>query len=697
MTGNIAIRAGRATPLGATFDGDGVNFAVYSKHATRMILCLFDDDDNETVLIDLPEREGNIWHGYFPGLQPGQRYGYRADGPYSPGEGHRFNPMKLLLDPYAKQITGHPQWHDALMGYQVGNALEDLGIDRRDSAPYMPKCVVVDPAFTWGDDERRGHSWSDTLIYETHVKGLTMTHPGVERPGTYLAASSDPILEHLTKLGVTAVELLPIQAFLNDRWLIDKGLTNYWGYMTHGFFAPDPRYMDRGSIAEVQQMVARFHSAGIEVIMDVVYNHTSEGNHLGPTLSFRGLDNASYYRLSPDNRRYYINDTGTGNTLDFDQPVVVRMVMDSLRYWAEAYHIDGFRFDLATTLGRRATGFDRNGPFLTAVRQDPVLNQLKLIAEPWDVGPGGYQLGAFPHPFAEINDKYRDQVRSFWRGENDLVRKLGQRLAGSARRFDHDDRPATTSLNLLASHDGFTLMDVVSYNDRHNEANGEDSRDGHSDNRSDNLGVEGPTDDPRITELRALRRRNMMATLLFSQGTPMILAGDEFGNSQQGNNNAYCQDNEIGWLNWEDRDEDFLAFCRKLVAFRQDHPILRQTRFLHSRQRLIDDKPDLFWWNADGSPMTSADWTDPGRHHVCVELRTASGTPEYDRLEYAIFLVLNAGAGRTVALPHPEDGSVWVRHIDTARPDQPRRAVRSRIRVAGHSVVALVQEGADDR
>uniref|UniRef100_UPI0035B34FC1 glycogen debranching protein GlgX n=1 Tax=Paracoccus sp. TaxID=267 RepID=UPI0035B34FC1 len=523
---NWTITAGRADPLGATFDGEGVNFAVFSVHARRVSLCLFTPDGRtETHRIDLPERDGDVWHGYISGLRPGQLYGYRADGPYAPAEGHRFNHNKLLLDPYAKRLTGHPVWHDALMGYTVGAPEADLSMDPRDSARYMPRCVVEDPSFAWGNDHPPRTPISQSIIYEAHVKGLTQLHPEVAHPGKFLGLASDPMLEHLQKLGITAIELLPPQAFLNDRFLVEKGLVNFWGYQTLGFFAPDPRYLSGGDISEFQHMVARLHAAGIEVILDVVYNHTCEGNQLGPTLSFRGLDNRSYYRLT-DDPRYYINDTGTGNTLNLNHPMVLRMVMDSLRYWVEVMHVDGFRFDLAATLGRRVRGgFSSSASFFDAIRQDPVLTRVKLIAEPWDIGPGGYQLGAFPPPFLEWNDKYRDGIRRFWRGDGGQISDLAERLTGSARQFDHSGRPATSSVNFLTAHDGFTLTDTVSYNQKHNDANGEGNRDGHSENFSDNMGVEGPSDDPKIIAARARRRRNMMATLLLSQGTPMMLAG----------------------------------------------------------------------------------------------------------------------------------------------------------------------------
>ncbi|QKV19587.1 glycogen debranching protein GlgX [Oricola thermophila] len=695
MSGELAMLPGKSAPVGATFDGNGVNFAVFSEHATRMTLCLFSDDGaRETARIDLPERDGDVWHGYIPGLLPGQVYGYRAHGPYRPDRGHRFNPHKLLIDPYAKQLTGHPVWSDALLGYDPASKRDDLSFDTRDSAPFMPKCVVVDPSFAWGDDAPPDIPVAESVIYEAHVKGLTMRHPAASPPGTFLAMASQPVLDHLVDLGVTAVELLPSQAFLDDRFLVEKGLVNYWGYQTIGFFAPEPRYLHKASIAEFQVMVRRFHSAGIEVLMDVVYNHTCEGNELGPTLCFRGLDNRAYYRLA-DDPRHYVNDTGTGNTLNLDHPMVLRMVMDSLRYWVEVMHVDGFRFDLCSTLGRTPSGFDRGASFFDAVRQDPVLAKVKLIAEPWDIGPGGYQLGAFPPPFLEWNDRFRDGVRRFWRKDPGRAPDLADRLTGSALQFDHSGRPATSSVNFVSAHDGFTLADVVSWSRKHNEANGEDNRDGHDEDFSDNMGAEGGTDDIAILSARARRRRNMMATLLLAQGTPMILAGDEIGHSQRGNNNAYCQDNEISWIDWENADKAFLAFTRRMIAFRKARPILRQKLFLHSRERAIDGKEDLFWWRADGNPMTTADWEDPDLRLVCVELRTASGTPYYDAQESAIFAVFNAGDAVDVVVPGSPPGGAWSLHVDTSRPDMEPRAVHGHtVSVSADSVVVMVLEKA---
>jgi len=547
----------------------------------------------------------------------------------------------------------------------------------------MPRSVVCDTRFRQPlrDRERINRPWSDTVIYEAHVKGLTAGRDDVPAAGTYGAMASDPILEHLTRLGITAIELLPVQAFVDDRFLVKRGLRNYWGYMTYGFFAPEPRYMAQGQIAEFQDMVARFHGAGIEVILDVVYNHTAEGNETGPTLSFRGLDNASYYRLAPE-RRYYDDTTGTGNSLNLDHPFVLRLVMDSLRYWVEVMHVDGFRFDLASTLARTGGAFDRDGPFCRAIRQDPVLNKVKLIAEPWDVGPGGYQLGAYPAPFAEWNDKFRDGIRSFWRGDDGQARKLARRVSGSAVHFDHDGRRPYASINYVTSHDGFTLMDVVSYNSKHNDANGEKNRDGHGHNLSDNCGVEGPTEDPVVLGRRASRRRNMMATLMLSQGTPMLLAGDEFGNSQSGNNNAYAQDNPIGWVDWDAADASFMEFCIKAIGFRAAHPILRQQRFLHARARYMDGMPDLFWRRADGTQMQDGDWAQPDLRFLGVEMRMARGTPSYLPRHGAIYTVFNAGGAVEITLPPAPEDQVWRRVFDTA-------ATETAVGIAADSVAAF--------
>jgi len=688
----LAILPGRHDRIGATFDGDGVNFALFSEHAEGVDLCLFTPDGTrETHRLRLPERTGWVWHGRVPGLLPGQLYGYRVHGPWAPAQGHRFNPQKLLLDPYAKRLTGHPRWSDALYGHAPGGKGADLSPSGRDSARFMPKSVVEDPTFSWGNDRPPLVAPRDTVIYEAHVKGLTRLAGGAH-PGTFLGVAADRIVDHLLDLGVSTLQLLPVQAFIDDRFLVERKLTNYWGYQPIGFFAPDPRYLTAGRLAEFQHMVARLHAAGIEVILDVVYNHTAEGGVLGPTLSFRGIDNRSYYRLAADPRGYD-DMTGCGNTLNLDHPMVLRMVMDSLRHWVEVMRVDGFRFDLAASLARDGDGFRPDAAFLAAIRQDPVLNRVKLIAEPWDLGPGGYRLGAFPHPFLEWNDRFRDGVRRFWRGDGGIAPDLAARITGSAQQFDHSGRAATSSVNFITAHDGFTLADLVSYTAKRNLANGEDNRDGHDANHSDNLGHEGPSDAPAIVLARALRRRNLMATLLLSQGSPMILAGDELGHSQGGNNNAYCQDNETTWIDWARIDADMLAFTRRLIRFRRAHPILRQKLFLHARPRPSDGKADVLWWHPDGRPMAPGDWQDPDLRHLCVELRTASGTPPHADLEYALFLVFNAGPALEVTLPPAPLGQVWSRRIDTARPDAPpERLAFGRMAVAGPSVSALVLE-----
>ncbi len=686
-----AVGAGRDWPMGAEFDGDGVNFAVFSAHAEKIELCLFAPETRrEIARLPMTERDGDIWHARVSGLMPGALYGYRAHGPYVPEQGHRFNPNKLLLDPYARAYDGRLRWSDALMGYKVGSPRADLSFDTRDSAFAMPKCVVTDPAFHWGDDMPPHRPWTDTLIYEAHPRGLTMQNPRVEKAhrGTIAGLASDAVIDHLLTLGVTAIELMPIQSFVDDRFLVLKGLKNYWGYQTIGFFAPEPRYLGRGGAREVQAMVRRFHSAGIEVILDVVYNHTGEGDEFGPTLSFRGLDNRSYYRLV-EGGRYYVNDAGTGNTLNLTHPAVLRMVMDSLRYWVEAYHVDGFRFDLAPVLGREAGGFDPNGGFFDAIRQDPVLAKVKLIAEPWDIGPGGYQLGNFPHPFAEWNDKFRDGVRRFWKGDAGLTPDLASRLLGSADRFDRAGRPATASVNFITAHDGFTLEDLVSFTVKRNLANGEDNRDGHSENHSDNMGVEGPTADPKVLAARALRKRNLFATLLLAQGTPMILAGDEIGNSQGGNNNAYAQDNETGWIDWSNSDHKLTAFVARLAHLRRNHPVLSQKRFLHAQLREADGLPDVIWRCADGTTPRPEHWHDPAFRCLGVELRRAAeeGSAGTDAL-YALF---NSGPACAAVLPATAAG--WRLILDTTRPEIEDEACLARIAVPAQSVLLFEATG----
>ncbi|MDP3263255.1 MAG: glycogen debranching protein GlgX [Tabrizicola sp.] len=662
-----AVGPGRPWPMGASFTGDGVNFAVFSAHAEMIELCLFSPDGRkELARLPIRERDGDIWHIHVGGLTLGTVYGFRAHGPYAPEQGHRFNPHKLLLDPYARALEGRLKWSDAVMGYKIGSPRGDLSYDTRDSAFAVPKAVVTDPSFSWGNDQAPRTPRSDTVIYEAHVKGLTALHPGIDKQlrGTYLGLCSDPVIEHLHRLGVTAIELMPVQAFVDDRFLVAKGLRNYWGYNTLAFFAPEPRYMSKGALWEFQTMVRRFHAAGIEVILDVVYNHTAEGDEWGPTLSFRGLDNASYYRLAGGGR-HYVNDAGTGNTLNLTHPMVLRMVMDSLRYWVEVAHVDGFRFDLATALGREAHGFDPNGGFFDAIRQDPTLSRVKLIAEPWDIGPGGYQLGGYPHPFHEWNDKFRDGLRRFWKGDAGMTRDLAARLLGSAERFDHSGKAATSSINFITSHDGFTLDDLVSFTIKRNFANGEDNRDGHSENHSDNLGVEGPTADRKVQAARALRKRNLLATLMIAQGVPMLLMGDEIGHGQGGNNNAYAQDNEVSWIDWTKPDTALLAFVGRLSALRKALPVLRQRRFLHARQRPADQTPDVIWRRANGTVPQSEEWHDPSFRCLCVELRMAAkgGDPSRE----AVFAVFNAGPA--TALHLPDTAPRWELVLDTTRPD----------------------------
>jgi len=644
------IEEGRPYPLGATWDGLGVNFALYSRHATRVELCLFDERGREQERIVLPEYSDEIWHGYLPDARPGQRYGYRVHGPYEPDAGHRFNPNKLLLDPYAKQISGELKWAPHLFGYTLGHRDLDRSFDRRDSAAYMPRSVVIDPAFTWGQERAPDTAWDRTVIYEAHVRGLTMRHPAIPAPlrGTFAALRDDAIISHLRYLGVSAIELLPVHAFVDDQYLLDKGLRNYWGYNSIGFFAPQPRYLSGSSVAEFKQMVARMHDAGLEVILDVVYNHTAEGNELGPTLSFKGIDNASYYRLA-DDRRYYINDTGTGNTFDLTNAGALRMVMDSLRYWVREMRVDGFRFDLATILGRERHGFDPSCSFLDAVRQDPMLSRVKLIAEPWDIGPGGYQLGNFAPGWAEWNDKFRDNVRALWRGDAGQLAEFATRFTGSADLFDHHGRKPHASVNFVTAHDGFTLRDLVSYDGKHNLANGEDGRDGSDNNISWNHGAEGETDDAGINALRARQMRNLLATLLLSQGTPMLLAGDEFGHTQHGNNNAYCQDNELTWLDWEaaagSAPQRQAGFVRRLLRLRRRYPQLRRRRFFMGEYDRAHGLHDIAWYRPDGEAMQEGDWHDGERRALVVCLDGQAPTSGLQRPSRSDTLVLLVNAG----------------------------------------------------
>jgi glycogen operon protein len=709
MAHRAHIWPGRPYPLGATWDGKGVNFALFSAHATKVELCLFDANGvREIGRITLPEYTDEVWHGYLPDARPGTLYGYRVHGPYEPRNGHRFNPHKLLLDPYAKALFGRHLQSDTIFGYRIGSPREDLSFDRRDSARAMPKCRVVDPSFHWGDDRPPRTPWQDTIIYEAHVRGFTMRHPALPTPlrGSCAALGSQPVIDYLRSLGITAIELLPVQSSFNETSLLSKGLRNYWGYSTIGFFAPDPRLLSTGLIAEFKTMVRQLHDAGIEVILDVVYNHTAEGNHLGPTLCFRGIDNASYYRLLPDDRRHYINDTGTGNTLNLSHPRVLQMVLDSLYYWVCEMHVDGFRFDLASTLGREDHGFDPASGFFDAVRQAPWLAEIKLIAEPWDVGPGGYQLGHFPPGWSEWNDRYRDTVRRYWRGDNGVLPELASRITASADIFERQGRRPWATVNFVTAHDGFTLNDLVSYNEKHNEANQEDNRDGHSENLSFNFGVEGPTDAPEILAQREQQMRNFIATLLLSQGTPMILAGDEFGRSQKGNNNAYSQDNEITWLDWPRQPErgKLLDFVRQMIRFRQQHPVLRRTQFLHGRAQSSGGVKDITWYTPQGSEKTSEQWNDQQARCLGVLLNGRANPPiGADGITVSdglLFIILNAHHDVVdFMLPTLTTDTSWLRLVDTSHSsdvaDTSPLSAGSVFHMAGRSVVVFSGQSPD--
>ena len=673
--------------MGAAVTAGGVNFAVFSANAHLIELCLFSDDGRKEVArLMFIERDGDIWHMRVEGMEAGQRYGLRAHGPYQPEEGHRFNPHKLLMDPYARAHDGRLRWSDALMGYRIGSARSDLSFDTRDSAFAVPKSVVVETAGVQGDNLAPRHDWSQTVIYEAHVKGLTALNPQVTplARGRYAGIAAPAMLEHYKRLGITAIELLPVQTFFDDRFLVTRGLTNYWGYNTMGFFAPEPRYGGRNAMAEFRAMVHRLHEAGIEVILDVVYNHTGEGDEFGPTLSLRGLDNQSYYRLAGGGR-HYANDSGTGNVMNISHPMVLRMVMDSLRYWVQVAGVDGFRFDLATVLGREAHGFDPGAGFFDALMQDPVLARVKLIAEPWDIGPGGYQLGAYLSPFREWNDRFRDGVRRFWRGDAGLTPDLAKRLLGTAESFDHHGRAATTSINFVTAHDGFTLADLVAFTVKRNLANGEDNRDGHFENYSDNLGVEGQSSDKVIRAARDLRRRNLLATLMLSQGVPMLLAGDEIGHSQGGNNNAYAQDNATAWINWSKPDGDLTDFVARLTRLRAAHPVLRQQHFLHGAIRPKDRLADVIWRRADGKTPEPAEWHDPAFRCLGLELRMSTKRPG---VEDAVFAVFNAGPALSLVLP--DTAKAWRLILDTTRPDAPESDAQSAMILPANSVLVFI-------
>ncbi len=668
---------GQPYPLGATWDGRGTNFALFSEHATGVELCLFDADGFERR-IEVEEQTAFIWHAYLPGIGPGQRYGYRVDGPYEPLAGHRFNAAKLLVDPYAKAIEGEVTWDDTLFGYPIGGS--DLERDDRDSAPFLPKSVVANPFFDWGQDRAPRTPWHKTVIYETHVKGMTQLHERVEPElrGTYAGLASPAVIDYLTELGVTAVELQPVHHFIHDHFLVEKGLRNYWGYNTIGFFAPHADYGARGNLGEqvyeFKSMVSDLHAAGLEVILDVVYNHTAEGNHQGPTLSLRGVDNSSYYRLVDGDPRYYMDYTGTGNSLNARNPHVLQLIMDSLRYWVTEMHVDGFRFDLASTLARELHDVDRLSAFFDLVQQDPVVSQVKLIAEPWDVGEGGYQVGNFPVLWTEWNGRYRDSMRDYWRGEANIG-ELAQRLTGSSDLYAHNGRRPSASINFITAHDGFTLADLVSYNEKHNEANLDGNSSGEDHNRSWNHGAEGPTEDPEIRELRARQRRNFLATLLLSQGVPMLLGGDEWGRSQEGNNNTYCQDNELTWYDWDFTDEQqrLLNFTRRLIKLRQDHPVFRRQQFFRGGSDARGGISDLHWLLPDGSPMSDEDW-DSAHLQAVMFFLNGDAIPTLDERGRAItddsFLVLLNAYHDAVpfTVPNERYGLHWQVVIDTDNP-----------------------------
>lgn len=702
------IHLGKPFPLGATWDGKGVNFAIFSENATAVTLCLFDaaDDAHEADAIPFTERTDFIWHLYIPDLKPGQLYGYRIDGPFDPQNGHRFNKNKLLIDPYAKALTGQVVWDAALFGYDFESRDQDLSFNAADSAPYVPKAVVIDPAYDWEGDVQPNIPFYKTVIYEAHVKGLTYLHPEIpeELQGTYLGVAHPVIIDHLKKLGITAIELMPVHAFINDEFLEKKGLSNYWGYNTLSYFAPDTRYARSNEHGEAlndfKHMVKELHRAGIEVILDVVYNHTAEGNELGPTLSFKGVDNASYYRLNPDNNQYYMDYTGTGNTLNATQPNVLRLIMDSLRYWVIEMHVDGFRFDLAATLARGLHEVDRLSAFFDVIHQDPIISQVKLIAEPWDVGEGGYQVGNFPPGWAEWNGKYRDCMRDYWRGADSMLGEFAQRFTGSSDLYAEDGRRPTASINFITAHDGFTLADLVSYNEKHNEANGEGNKDGESYNRSWNCGVEGPTNDPAILALRHQQQRNFLTTLFLSQGVPMLLAGDELGHTQQGNNNAYCQDNEISWINWERADKDMLAFTQKLIALRHDHPVFRRRRWFMGRPIHGAGVEDIAWFLPNATEMTEEHWQHDFAKSLMIFLNGKGiPTPSFkgDKIIDDNFLLLfNAHSGPVnFRIPIERYGGRWQKIIHTANPTDKEGTIRQPnegLVVPGHCIVVLQQQ-----
>jgi glycogen operon protein len=713
----IKVLPGRRSPLGATYDGEGINFALFSENATAVELCLFDPEDHavETARVRLRDVTAHVWHGYVPGLKPGQPYGFRVEGEYQPESGLRFNPTKLLLDPYARAVAGKVDWQAEVFGYKLGDPGEDLSRDERDSAARMPRGIVVDDRFDWQGDRPPRTPWHRTVIYEAHVKGLTQLHPDVPEKlrGTYAGVAHPAVVEHLKSIGVTALELLPIHDFVDDGYLTDKGLKNYWGYNTLNFFSPDARYSGSGDLGgqvrEFKEMVRALHAAGIEVILDVVYNHTAEGNHLGPTLSFKGIDNPTYYRLMKDDPRFYMDYTGTGNSLNARQPQVIKLINDSLRYWVQEMHVDGFRFDLASTLAREEHAVDRLSSFFDVIHQDPVLSEVKLIAEPWDIGEGGYQVGNFPVLWTEWNGKYRDDVRSYWRSDPGTIKEMAYRLTGSSDLYGDDGRKAYASINFITAHDGFTLNDLVSYNEKHNEANGEDNRDGHDHNISYNFGAEGPTDDPEILAQREKQRRNFLATLLLSQGVPMICGGDEMGRTQKGSNNAYAQDNEISWLDWDldERDRDLLEFTRMVATLRREHPVFRRRHFFQGRKIRGSELQDIRWLRPDGQEMTDEEWNTDVRSFGM--LLGGDAIMEWDeqgeQVEDDTFLLLFNGAPEKLSFtlggtPTP---ARWEVVVDTSRPAAEqagrKQGPESSLEMEGRSMMVLrrVEEKAGDR
>ncbi len=674
---NYPVYPGNPYPLGATWDGEGVNFAVYAENAEGMELCLFESTDStsENIKIQINEVSHHVWHCYIPGLRPGQLYGFRASGAFDPDNGLRFNPHKLLIDPYAKAIAGIVQWHDGLYGYILDHPDQDLSFSKTDSAPYIPKSVVINPDFNWEGDKPPKIPYHKTIIYETHIKGFTQTHPDIpeEIRGKYAGLAHPVTINYLKALGITAVELMPVHHFIKDRTLVDKGLTNYWGYNTIGYFAPDVKYSSSGvtggQVTEFKNMVKELHKAGIEVILDVVYNHTAEGNHLGPTLSFRGIDNALYYRLTP-HKRYYMDYTGTGNTLNVRLPNVLRLIMDSLRYWILDMHVDGFRFDLAATLARELHEVDRLSAFFDIIHQDPVISQVKLIAEPWDVGEGGYQVGKFPLGWAEWNGKYRDCIRDYWRGADSMLAEFAERFTGSSDLYKADYRRPTASVNFVTAHDGFTLHDLVSYNEKHNEANGENNMDGEDHNRSWNCGTEGDTDNCEVNALRSKQKRNFLTTLLLSQGVPMIVAGDELSRTQKGNNNAYCQDNEISWINWTNADVELLKFTQKLVHLRKKHPNFRRRLWFRGQPIKGAGITDIAWFLPEGMEMPEENWSHDFAKSLGVFLngqgiRTVD--PKGERTIDDSFYVMFNGHYEALdfKIPKRKYGSKWIKILDT--------------------------------